>query len=184
MKAQEILLLQHDVKPVIRQGFYPHELQKIKTYCTNNKLHYSISNFKVLLVDDTQYSNKGTRISETDERPGMFFMYISKDETKAHLAKYFEMLNNHKDLGETLGYPECCTTYFIQNFSTNNSNPEHVPTNSYTNLTERQNDAAIISHFPCNSDCQQSIQMAKSYVDVLMKIDKEHTYQLLDSLQR
>ncbi len=183
MKAQEILLLQHDVKPVVRQGFYPHELQKIKTYCNDNNLFYSLSNFKVLLVDNTQYSNKGMRISENDPRPGMFFMYISKDETKAHLAKYFEMLNNHEDLGKTLGYPECCTTYFKQNFSSQNSNPEHAPTNPYTNLTKRQNDAAIISHFPCSSECQQSINLAKSSVDVLMKIDKEHTYNLLDSLQ-
>ncbi len=184
MKAQEILLLQNDVKPVIRQGYYEDELPKIEKYCKEKNLYFVKSNFKVILTDNTLFSNRGMRVPTSSEKPGMYFVYISKDEQKAWLAAYFELMHNDKDLGITLGYPECCVRFFINTFGNHNPNPEHKPTNPYTNLTQRSKDAVIISHFPCRSDCQQSIQLAKSYCDILLKEDKEHAYQLLDTLNK
>ncbi len=182
MKAQELLLLQHNLKPVVRQGYYEHELPNIQNYCEKNNLHFVKSNFKVLLTDETQFSNKGLRISENDKRPGMFFTYISKDEQSAWLANYYELMNNHKDLGVTLGYPECCINFFLKNFSPQNPNPQHTPTNPYTNISQRENDAVLISHFPCESNCPISIEQAKKFHQLLMKIDKEHAYELLEDL--
>ena len=82
-KVQEIIFLQHDLKDVVRQGFYESELLNIINFCEKQNLHYVKSKFKVMLVDDVDYSNKGIRIRENDKRLGMHFIYISKDEEKA-----------------------------------------------------------------------------------------------------
>ena len=182
-KAQEILLLQNDVKDVVRHGFYQEQLPRIKKYCQEKNLHFVQSKFKVLLVDNSSYSNKGLRVPENDKRSGIFFTYISKDEEKSYLAAYYELMGNDKDLGKILGYPECCINFFAQNFSAKNPNPQHLPTNAWTNLTKREQDAVLISHFPCSSDCQQSINIARNNTNVLMNHDKEHTRELLTKLK-
>ncbi len=182
-KAQEILLLQHNTKDVVRQGFYDSELPTVQRYCQENNLHIEISKFKVLLADDTNFSNKGIRIPETDKRPGMYLVYISKDQEKTLLAAYYELMNNHKALGELLGYPDCCTDFFQQHFSAHNPNPQLAPTNAFTNITKRDQDYVIISHFPCSSDCEKSIQLAKQYLDTLIKIDEKRVEELINTLK-
>ena len=182
-KAQEILLLNNKHKEVVRQGFYEQELPKIEKFCQENDLHLVKSTFKVLLADETNYSNKGIRIPENDKRPGMYFVYISKNEEKAWLAAYYELMNNHRDLGKVLGYPNCCINYFTNNFSKNNTNPEILPTNAWTNITKRNEDHVLISHFPCSSDCQESILMARKNADFLMTVDKDRVREILNSLR-
>jgi hypothetical protein len=182
-KAQEILLLQHNAKPVIRQGFYEHELPRVEQFCAKHNLCCLKSNFKVILADDTSYSNKGLRVPESDKREGMFFVYISKDEQKAHLAAYFELMNNHKDLGLTLGYPSCCANYFTTSFSKNNTNPEHEPKNVWTNLTKRDQDCTLLSHFPCNSLCEESIKLGMKHLDVIMNIDRNRAQEIMETLK-
>lgn len=181
-KAQEIILLLNDAKEVIRQGFYQEELPKVEKFCEEQDIFLVKSRFKVLLADDTAYSNKGIRISEEDERPGMYFTYLSKDEEKAWLAAYYELMQNDKDLGLVLGYPECCVNFFCQNFSKDNPNPEHLPTNQWTNISKRDKDCVLLSHFPCNSDCEQSFALARRYYSVIEKVDKERARQLMDGL--
>ena len=182
-KAQEILLLQHDAKEVVRQGFYDHELPRVQKFCKDNSLHLEISKFKVLLADDTLFSNKGIRIKADDKREGMYFTYISKNHEKALLAAYFEIMNNSAELGKVLGYPACCIDFFNKNFSSTNTNLEHTPENAWTNITKRDKDLVILSHFPCSSTCEKSIQLAQSYVDVLMKVNKERVGELVEGLQ-
>src|SRR3989344_3024489 len=92
-KAQEVVFLLHDLKDVVRQGFYELEIPAVERFCKDNVLFLVKSRFKVLLADklanqsaDINYSNKGLRIPEHDARPGMFFIYLSKNERKAWLA--------------------------------------------------------------------------------------------------
>jgi len=181
-KAQEIVLLLHDAKEVARQGFYEKELPAVKQFCQEHSLYLVKSKFKVILDDENQFTNKGLRISETDSRPGMYFIYISKDETKAYLASYYELIENHRALGLLLGYPECCVNFFCQNFNENNTNLELKPTNMYTNISKRNEDMVLISHFPCHSDCEKSIELGKKYFEVLERIDPERGKELLTGL--
>jgi hypothetical protein len=182
-KAQEIIYLLNDIKKVVRQGFYEDELPKIEKFCQANKLHFVKSKFKVLLADETAYSNKGIRVKDTDHRKGMYFIYISKDEQKSWLTSYYELMQNDNDLGRELGYPKCCVDFFCNRFSANNPNLQLKPTNAFTNLTKREEDDVIISHFPCNSDCQASIELGKKYLDVLIKIDKNRVEELINNLK-
>jgi hypothetical protein len=182
-KAQEVLLLLNDAKEVVRHGFYEAELPAVEEFCKDNKIFLIKSKFKVLLEDkDKIFSNKGIRIDENDPRPGMWFVYLSKDEKKALFASYAELTNNHGELGRLLGYPQCCIEFFCQNFNENNTNLELSPTNSWTNLSLREKDAVLLSHFPCSSECEESIKLAQKYFEVINKADSEYAKQLVISM--
>ena len=185
-KAQEIILLLHNTKPVVRQGYYETELPALQQFCSEQDIFLVKSKFKVLLADaesTAAYSNKGVRIPESDPRPGMYFVYLSKDEHRAWLASYKELTENHQELGLLLGYPECCVRSFCQNFTESHPNLELKPTNPYTNLTQRNQDCVILSHFPCRSECGESIILAKQYLDVLQTVDASRTAEMLQQLQ-
>lgn len=182
-KAQEIVLLLQNTKEVVRQGFFESELHRVEQFCQKNNLYLIKSTFKVLFADEGVYSNKGVRIPEADKRPGMYFVYISKDEQKAWLASYYELMQNHKDLGLVLGYPSCCVAFFCQNFSAKNYNPDHTPTNPHTNLSLREQDFVILSHFPCSSECKESIKQGEIYLQAIYSFDKERARELLIELQ-
>lgn len=182
-KAQEIVLLLQNAKEVVRQGFFESELHRVEQFCQKHNLYLVKSNFKVLFADEGIYSNKGLRIPETDPRPGMYFVYISKDEQKAWLAGYYELVQNHKDLGSVLGYPKCCVDFFSKNFSSQNTNLEMSSKNPYTDLSKREQDVVIISHFPCSSECQESIKLGEKYLQAIYAFDKERARELLKSLQ-
>ncbi len=181
-KAQEILYLLHDLKPVVRQGFYEHELPAVEQFCQEKNLSFVKSTFKVSLADNEAYSNKGIRIPLQDSRQGMIFVYISKSERDAHLACYYELTEDHRKLGEVLGYPDCCVEFFCRQFSEQNTNPQLPPTNLWTNLSQRDKDMVILSHFPCRSDCPQSIELGKKYLKVIQQEDSQRAEELQDNL--
>ncbi len=183
MKAQELLLLLNDIKPLLRHGYYEHEFPKIEQFCQQYSLHLVKSPFKVLLDDNNQFTNRGLRLPGSDPRPGLFFIYISKDEKTAHLALLSELQNNHHQLGELLDYPKCCIQFFINQFNDQqNSNPQHPPTNPWTNLTKRQQDYCLLSHFPCSSDCKKSITLAKTYYQNIQQENPTYAQELLTKL--
>ncbi len=180
-KAQEVIFLQQHLKEVLRQGYYPHELSKVEHFCTQQKIFLVKSEFKVILQEDT-YSNYGQRLPEKDPREGMYFVYFSYDEEKAYLAAYYELVGNDRELGLLLGYPECCVKFYCEHAGHKNLNPEHRPTNGYTNLTKRGCDAVLLSHFPCFSDCAKSIELAKKNLNVLQKIDPPRAREMQEIL--
>ena len=181
-KAQEMMFLLHDLKDVVRHGYYEHELPKIEKFCSENGLVVEKSQFKVVLAENG-FTNKGFRVPLSDSREGMLFVYISKDLEKAHLAAYYELMQNDRDLGKVLGYPSCCVEFFVNSFSSSNPNPEHQPINMFTNLTKREKDIVLISHFPCKSECLESCGIAKKNLDLLMKIDSERAKTVVNELR-
>ena len=112
-KAQEIVFLLHDLKPVVRQGFYEEELPPIEQFCEDHQLVLVKSVFKVVLTENEIYSDKGLLLPLDNPQRGLLFAYISKDETKAWLAHYYELMQNHAELGKLLGYPPCCVGFFL-----------------------------------------------------------------------
>ncbi len=180
-KTNEIILLLKDKKPVVRQGFYDSEFKKVKEFCEKNNLFLVKSKFKVLL-DNQNYSNKGIRVKE-DHPQGMYFVYISKNEEQAWLTSYYELIQDHNQLGLILGYPECCVDFFCQNFNQKKTNLELTPTNPWTNLSKRTKDCVLLSHFPCKSDCEASINLAKKYFSVLQENNTGDTKKLIRNLE-
>ncbi|MBW2978240.1 DUF483 domain-containing protein [Candidatus Woesearchaeota archaeon] len=195
-KALEILYLMEDIKPVVRHGFYDGELSQIEEFCKLNKLHFEKSSFKVVILDagEGEYSNKGIKVNIDDPRRGMFFVYISKDEKLAATANAYEFKNNNKDLGLSLGYPECCINFFVQNepmqSKLTNDYVHLVLQNSkgkkfqfYTNICKRDFDITLINHFPCSFGCRKSIDLAKQHLDALKKYDSELAKEFIQKLR-
>ena len=182
-KAQEILFMLKDIKEVVRHGYYEEQLPRVEEFCKKNKLACVKSTFKVLLADAHAYSNKGVRVPSEDARDGMYFVYISKDEQKAYLASYHELMNNQKELGLMLGYPACCVEFFCKAFSAKNPNPQHEALNPWTNLSKRSRDCVLLSHFPCSSRCPSSITMARAFHNVIKQDDELRADEMFMLLQ-
>ncbi|MBU0470767.1 MAG: DUF483 domain-containing protein [Nanoarchaeota archaeon] len=182
-KAEEIIYLLSGLKKVVRQGYYEPELPKIEKFCKEKDFYLIKSKFKVLLADETNYSNKGIKIKEDDKRAGMYFVYISKEEKEALLASYYELIDNYKELGSVLGYPRCCVDFFVRNFNENNINLQQIPSNLYTNITKRENDCVLISHFPCSSGCEESIKIGVKNLQAITEIDQTRAEELSRELK-
>ena len=171
-KALEVLYLLKDLKPVVRQGFYPTELEKVEKFCQKNKLFMEKSSYKVLLEDKEMFTNKGKIV--TPEHPrGMFLLYMSKDHFKALWTCLHETRQDHYNTGLMLGYPECCVKFFVEEFKKGNHNPVHRPNNPWTNMFLRDKDIVLLNHFPCSSKCEKSIDLAKKNLELIEKYDKE-----------
>lgn len=183
-KADEILLLLKDKKEVVRQAFYEEEFPRIEEFCKQNNISVSKSKFKILFSDEESgmYSNKGITIPEKDKRHAPYFYYFSKSEEKSYLANYYELIGNVEEFGKLLGYPSCCVKYFVRNFSSKNSNPEIKDCHPLLNLSKREQDAVIISHFPCSKDCEKSVELAKEKLNLISKHSKERVIELKEKL--
>lgn len=175
----EILDLLENNKQVVRQCFTEKELELVKLFCQDQNLHIYKSPLKLQLQDKDQlFSNKG-KFKET----GLNIIYISKDQKKAMLACLYELRQDHKQLGILLNYPNCCIDFFIQQSKTN-LNPYHTPANPWTNITQRHKDYVLLSHFPCNNNCKQSIQIAKKRLQLIEKHNKEFAKEIIKKLNK
>lgn len=181
-KAQEIVLLLNDAKDVVRQGFYEHELSSILEFCKENGIYLIKSEFRIILEDlNNGYSNKARKVS-ADNKQGMIFVYMSKSELKAKLAKDYEEKNNDLEFGLILEYPTCCIEYFMENFNEHHPNPEKESYNPWIDIKKRYNDIVLISHFPCSKGCKKSISLAKKYYEVILKNDPKRALELKEGL--
>lgn len=184
-KALEVFYLMSDLKPLCRFGFYESDVNSIKKFCFENKLHITTSNFKVLLDSRENigdFNNKGYKTSLLNPFPGMVFAYISKDLELAELAKYLENNDDHTKLGELLGYPECCIDFFINNMEkqskTNNDfvlpileNSEGFRFPKELNIAARYFDFNILPFFPHSFNCKKSLKIGRAYLAALTKQD-------------
>ena len=179
IKSLEIFLLLNNLKPVVRHGFYNNELKKVEEFCKKNNLFLVKSKFKVNLAENNNFSNKGLQASLTDPN-AMSFVYISKDELSANKAAYFEITQDHFSLGLVLGYPKCCSFFFQQQYPIRskldndyelpvlkNSTGDSFPFQN--NIFLRHKDYCLLSHFPCNLNCEKSIELGNNYIDILRK---------------
>lgn len=193
LDALDFLYLIEDLKPVARILCYHYDLEKIDKLLKAYKLHAALSDFKIVKKDKGDYSNKGIKVSKLSEKLGKFALYISKDPELAKKAKALEEAGDHVDLGKLLGYPECCCKFFQENYAersqANNDyvlpafqNSEGFEFKFYTNIMARYFDYSLLSHFPCSFECEESIKLAKEYLDKLVKIDTGFAKELLKML--
>ena len=196
-KALEFFYLFNDLKPVCRFGFYEKDIDKIKGFCSENKLGIATSNFKVLLdsrANIGDFNNKGSKTSLMNPFPGMVFTYISKDMELAELAKYLENSNNTKRLGQLLGYPDCCIDFFIQNMEEqslgNNDfvlpalkNSSGFVFKKELNIAARYFDSNILPFFPHSFSCNKALKMSRSFLKTIEKHDPKIGEDLKKSLK-
>lgn len=187
LKADEFLYLVNGLKPVIRQLFFEDELERLEKFCLENNLFLVKSSFKVVFLDlGESFSNKGQRVPLEDFRKGAVVIYLSLDEKLANLAALYELQNDHLNLGNLLGYPKCCCEFFLKNFADETPNPEinefeeKLPDSWMLDISKRDQDLAIISHFPCSWICKKSNEIAKKRLNLLKRINSYRFEELLN----
>ena len=199
LKADEIVYLQSDEKNVVRQLFFSNEISAVENYSSGNNLFLVKSKFKIIFSDletGETFSNKGERVDLSDKRSGAIICYIAKDEKSSLLAALSEHQRNDQLLGELLGYPKCCIEYFLHRFGPENSNPElesiDHEENSLKNkidlrlldISKRDEDICLLSHFPCSWDCGESFNIAERRLLLLASKVKSRANSLEIGLQK
>ena len=186
-RSLEILYLLDDIKRIVRLDANEVELKNIKNFCNDNNLNLEISDFKVIKITDEGkggYANIVKKVSINYPEQGLYHIYISKDKNKTKFLKLLENKNDDKAIGELLGYPKCCVDFFIKNKekqqkiqndyilpALNNSDGFKFP--FYTNYAIRYFDITLLSHFPHNFHCEQSIKIAKTNFGIIKKYSND-----------
>lgn len=157
IKALDIFYVLKGAKEAARVFASPGMQELVKS----NGLFYETSDFKVMLRNDASrcFSDSGVRNMEKGES----VLYIARSGEKALEAKEAEDRNDNNKLGEILGYPECCRSFFSENIEKSKSSDLTVQSwkNSSSfyagiNTSMRCFDACLISHFPCSFGCEDS----------------------------
>ncbi len=184
-KSMDMLQVIKGLKPVSRIIVPEDEVESTREFLEDRGLALAFSDNKISKsIDVNRYSNKGVILNADSKDKGDFFVYISKDLELAKQAKKHESELNHKELGRLLGYPECCCRFFEGNFQVESkkNNDYVLPAlkNSdgfefpfYTNIAIRHMDISLLSHFPCNFNCQASIEIAKNNLKLLEELSPE-----------
>lgn len=179
LKSLEILYVMEGVKPVSRILALPKDFDSIEEFCSRNSLYVETADFRIGLIDsDKDYSNKGKAVGL--DVPGFNILYISRNRDDAKVAKGYEQKQDHVSLGLMLGYPKCCCDFFQNNYleeiKRNNDyivpiskNTEKIENPFYNNIFTTYFDHALISHFPHSFDCEESVKLAKKYLEVIEK---------------
>jgi len=186
-RSLEILYLLNDLKKAVRLDASDSELEKIKDFCNKENLSLEISEFKVVKTIDQgkgAFSNTVKKVPINFPGFGLYHIYISKDRNKSKLLKLLENKNDDKAVGELLGYPECCVEFFLKNTekqqklqndyimpALNNSKDFKFP--FYSNYAIRYFDITLLSHFPHNFECEESIKIAKKNLELIRKYSEE-----------
>ncbi|MBI2134510.1 hypothetical protein HYU09_00835 [Candidatus Woesearchaeota archaeon] len=186
-RSLEIFYLLNNLKMAVRLDANQDELAKIKDFCSKNNLFLEISDFKVVKTADRgkgNYANIVKRVSINNANPGLYHLYISRDKNKANFLKILESKNDDRAVGEILGYPECCIDFFTKNRkkqekiqndymlpTLNNSNGFEFP--FYTNHAMRYFDITLLSHFPHDFNCKESVNIAKENLRTIKKYSPE-----------
>jgi len=183
----EILYLLNDIKRLVRLDASDVELEKIRNFCSENNLHWEISDFKVMKVVDKGkggYSNIVKKVPITYLGSGLYHVYISKDKNKTKFLKLLENKNDDYAAGELLGYPKCCIEFFIANEEKQQkiqndyvlpalNNSEGFKFKFYTNYAIRYFDITLLSHFPHSFHCKESINIAKNNLECIKKYSND-----------
>lgn len=104
-----------------------------------------------------------------------------------------ENKNNHKEMGELLGYPVCCTNQFHDYFPKDNNKwtgskiANYLPYRLngvkkypfYTNRLLRYSEYnSLLYHFPCSFNCKESIKIAERRYRILKNLDEKRAKEM------
>jgi hypothetical protein len=180
-KINEFLYVLHDVKPVLRMLISKEEKAAVTALFKRANLHFLVADFRIIIHQDPAigYSNKG----EISQKGDIEIIYAGKDPSLLKHAKVFEEMRDDERLGQVLGYPQCCCTFFkqhsLQQAAKNNdfamplieaSKHDNLVSGPYDwriNVFLRYGDFVLLAHFPCSLQCAASLQIAEAYRSVV-----------------
>lgn len=126
--------------------------------------------------------------SETDDWSGeekQASIAVGTDRDVVNEFLHHEKNSNHSEVGDLLGYPECCIEAFESHFEEKsatwtgseiaahvlNTTPQFTTAPFYTNRFLRYEHPALLYHFPCHPNCEKSIEIGERRYDLLRELD-------------
>ncbi|MBL7056406.1 hypothetical protein ISS07_05830 [Candidatus Woesearchaeota archaeon] len=186
-RSLEVLYVLENLKDVVRMDANQLEIEKIKNFCHEQRLFLEISDFKIIKETDKgkgAFSNTARKVPLNYPEEGLFHLYISKNKNKATFLKMMETKGDDAAVGEMLGYPQCCIDFFLENKESQQrmqndyilpalKNSEGMEFDFHANYAVRYFDITLLSHFPHNFSCKDSINIAKKNLECIKKHSKE-----------
>lgn len=177
----EILFVHHSLKPVCRLLLYKEELNRMRRICRSYNFHYSIAHYKLADSDDIGrmgFQNTGMKVS-LENPDGRFIVYFSLSEQDALKARDLEE-TDVAGFGAVLGYPGCCIRFFVDNMVEQAGKnmdfilPACRGIGVYpyvNNRCVRYFGITVLSHFPCDFNCEKSRKLGELYLSLIKKYD-------------
>jgi len=150
------------------------------------KVHATVGHITFVLAQDSGKGGWSNRISgrvEENHKDAYRMLYLSDKHTLS--AEAFAA-DNHRDdaqLGELLGIPHCCRTFFTRHaasalkmqgdltpFTLANSAREH-PALFWNNILSQYFGYALLSFFPCSLGCKEAADIARRTHHFLSCVD-------------
>lgn len=192
LDALQVLYVLEDVKRVTRISLHESKLNQAEEFLNNNGCFVEKSDFKIIPKTDANkgnYANVATRVETNSAMEGKLHIYISKRREHASLAKMYEAVSNDLSFGRLLGYPECCSQFFVKHkFKQANKQLDFIlpAVRSfklfpfYNNYAIRYFGITLINHFPCSLDCQKTAEQGR----IRLQIIKKYSQQIADEFER
>lgn len=174
-----------------------HGLRKCKTaHIANDRLVDSIQSFAreglhyVPIQEVGAYTGfSHYHVAAVPGQPSTYYGALSTDIKYATEFMEASVNLDHTILARLLGYPECCTKFFLEVWQEKeyidpvwqeyeNTAPEHVKTKSEYKIRTRNTLAPesntllkyigirVMPHIPCSPDCAHSLKMAKDWIQL------------------
>ena len=192
-KSLDVLYVMEDIKPCARILVHEDSLGNAAAFLKEKNIFCEISEFKVIKknLQSEFYSDKSIKVPKNSEEKGHLMLYLSKNKETAQNAKITEEKMLHKDLGLILGYPKCCCDFFEKNFDAQNTdltlkalqNSDGYEFPFYTNIAMRHLDFSLLSHFPHDFGCKESIEIAKRNLKIIEKYSQDFHSMFVGMLQ-
>jgi hypothetical protein len=188
IKALEVLFVLEDIKPVCRIELGQQKITELKKFFEDTSLSHLESNVRYAINTDT---GDAQILPAHSTVPGTLFVYISKNKSLAQEARIAESRFDHQRFGTLLGYPQCCTQFFVDNLSAAEQlHYDHTllsaknSTKFYhlLNISLQYFDCRLIGHYPCSFNCKASNEQASKMLKTVMLYDEELAEEIMNRL--
>jgi hypothetical protein len=133
-------------------------------------------------------SGYGVELPIESPHPGYMHLYVGTDPAAVLAAKKAEHGNQFGEFGRLLGYPLCCTNFYVQNLNRAEEEqgdfllpmleaslklaPEGPPVfPAWNNVAAQYFNYGLLSFFPCSFYCRQAVGIAKKTLELLRLYD-------------
>ncbi|AZR72540.1 hypothetical protein BBF96_03560 [Anoxybacter fermentans] len=140
----------------------------------------------------TGFSHKHFPVDELDMNSNVYGVLARNlEDAEDFRAHSMQKKVNHKGIGKLLGFPKCCSGFFVEEWSNGFYDPVYQSALKSKNVKEigerhikirphiathqmmRYVGFRLTSHFPCSLDCKDSIEIGKVWYDLAKKIDPQ-----------
>ncbi|MFH1605783.1 MAG: DUF483 domain-containing protein [Nanoarchaeota archaeon] len=197
--AVELFCVLKDIKTVSRFNVGLANLKSFKQFCKKLCLECEENNFNIEISKSYDKKQIDSGVTKISSEKNACFVFVSKNQKNIKEIKEAENLLekkfNHKKIGELLGYPNCCTDFYIKNRTEagEKRNDDYTLITLqkskgfvfpfYLNNALRYFNSAIITFFPCSYSCPKAIDLSKKIFQEIQKASPEFTNFLEDKLK-